>query len=185
MAALEFLYHPGLNSEPHLIMAQSTSPNMTTTAPPISPATPMSPSQARKSSQSTTAHTQPSDATVPLDSPLRTTSVHPSLPALKLPSNHPTSNVHPFTLQPFSESDLKTHGYEKLRAEYEDGSGGLKKSEIEKAREEAVGMLRERMAEREGKEREIEREVEEKEKIREVERKVYRKKMADKGKEGV
>ena len=121
---------------------------------------------------------------MPLDSPVRNTPIHHSLPAIKLPATHSTTNTHPLTLQPFSDSELKSLGYEKLRAEYEDPNGGVKKAEIEEARDEAVRMLRERLNEREAKEREIDREIDEKEKIREVERKVYRKKMADKGKEG-
>jgi hypothetical protein len=115
-----------------------------------------------------------------------------------MPADHATLNINPITLQPFSEAELKNLGFEKLRAEYENasassgaqaGSGGASSGtagaasgvnikELEKAREEAVKMLRARIAEREAKEREIDREIDEKEKIREVERKVYRKKMA-------
>ena len=164
-------------------MTQMMSPS-TVAAAPISP-TATSASQARKQSTSAASHISTHDI-VPLDSPSRTTPVHPSLPAIKVPTLHATTNINPITLQPFSEAELKNLGYEKLRAEYEDANGGVRTAEIEKAREEAVRMLREKISEREAKEREIDREIDEKEKIREVERKVYRKKMGigEKGKEG-
>ena len=128
----------------------------------------------------------PTHDIVPLDSSARTTPIHPSLPTIKLPTSHATINANPITLQPFSDAELKNLGYEKLRAEYEDPNGGVRRAEIEKTREEAVRMLREKISEREAKERETDREINEKEKIREVERKVYRKKMGigEKGKEG-
>ncbi len=151
---------------------------------PFSP-TATSPSQARKHSTSASSHPSAHDL-VPLDSPIRTTPIHTSIPTIRLATSHATTNIHPITLQPFSDAELKSLGYEKLRAEYEDSTGGVRRSEIEKAREEAVRMLKEKMTEREAKEREIDREIDEKEKIREVERKVYRKKMGigEKAKEG-
>ena len=158
----------------------------TTGAPgPISP-TATSSSQARKQSTSAASHLSTHDI-VPLDSSARTTPIHSSFPTIKLPASHATTNTNPITLQPFSDADLKTLGYEKLRADYEDPTtGGVRSAEIEKAREEAVRMLREKIGERKAKEREIDREIDEKEKIREVERKVYRKKMGigEKGKDG-
>ena len=54
---------------------------------------------------------------------------------------------------------------------------GGNKAEIEKARDEAIKALREKIEERENRVREIDKEIEAKEKIREVERKVYKKKM--------
>ena len=159
-----------------------------TTGPPgpIFP-TATSSSQARKQSTSAAASHLSTHDIVPLDASARTTPIHASLPTIKLPVSHATTNTNPITLQPFSDAELKTLGYEKLRADYEDATtGGVRSAEIEKAREEAVRMLREKIGEREAKEREIDREIDEKEKIREVERKVYRKKMGigEKGKEG-
>lgn len=54
---------------------------------------------------------------VPLDSPLRTTPIHPSIPAVKVPESATTTdpNTHPVTLRPFTDADLEKYGYEKLR----------------------------------------------------------------------
>ena len=131
---------------------------------------------------------------VPLDSPLRTKSIHPSLEAVKVPDASP--NAHPVTLQPFTDAELAKYGYEKLRAQIftaadKRGSSntlanitagtGLserEKEEIVRMRDETAAVLKHKIEEKEAKVREIDREMEEKEKIREVERKVFRKKLA-------
>src|ERR1700744_2811491 len=136
---------------------------------------------------------------VPLDSPLRTTPIHPSLPAGKVPETalSNTPNTNPITLQPFTPAEMSKHGYEKLRAQVfaaaeKHGSsappanGGLsdrEKDEIKRMRDETAVALKHKLDEREAKIRDIDREMEDKEKIREVERKVLRKKLGG-GKDG-
>ncbi|KAL2402949.1 hypothetical protein ABEF93_006238 [Exophiala dermatitidis] len=78
-------------------------------------------------------------APVPLDSPLRTTPIHPFLPSIKMPARAPDNNtlnntldntsvagaggsngsdiLNPITLRPFSASELEKYGFEKLREE--------------------------------------------------------------------
>ena len=140
-----------------------------------------------------------SSGPVPLDSPLRTMPIHPSIAAVKVPgkARKDAPDTNPITLQPFKEQELAKYGYEKLRAQIaaaaktEVGTPGLgsagfpvsaglsekQKDEIGRIREETVTLLKQKLDEREGKIREIDREMEEKEKIREVERKVFRKKL--------
>ncbi|OAP58099.1 hypothetical protein AYL99_07189 [Fonsecaea erecta] len=130
---------------------------------------------------------------VPLDSPLRTTPIHPSLPSVKVSDAALTSapNTNPITLQPFTEAELQKYGFEKLRAQILSAAATAvttaeKETEeeiIARMREETAALLKQKLDEREARTREIEREMEEKEKIREVERKVFRKKLAG-GKEG-
>lgn len=161
---------------------RTTLPNPTTTtqgAPPTPDASPRAPFAAVPSGP------------VPLDSPLRTVPMHPSLPSVKLPDSSP-ANINPVTLQPFTEVELQKYGYEKLRAQIfathhntNSGEGVLsaaQKAEIARLREETASALKQRLDEREARIREIEREMEDKEKIREVERKVFRKKLAGGGK---
>jgi hypothetical protein len=151
---------------------------------------PPTPDASPPASQSATNSAGP----VPLDSNLRQVPIHPSLPTVKVPATAHSSaiNTNPVTLQPFTDSELVAHGYEKLRAqilataENQGAGGGLserQKEEIARIQEETVVALKQRLDEREAKAREIDREMEEKEKIREVERKVFRKKMAS-GKDG-
>lgn len=133
---------------------------------------------------------------VPLNSTLRTTSIHPSLPSVKVPATAVAGstepNTNPITLKPFTDAELAKYGFEKLRAQIlarstaiEAGtdtaaSGGkVDEEEVRKVREETAALLKHKLEERESKIREIEREMEEKEKIREVERKVFRKKMGN------
>jgi len=134
---------------------------------------------------------------VPLDSALRTTPIHPSLPSVKVPATAVAGstepNTNPITLKPFTKAELSKYGFEKLRAQVstrnatsEAGNGaasggGVKvdEEEVKKLREQTTALLKHKLEEREGKIREIEREIEEKEKIREVERKVFRKKMGN------
>lgn len=117
-------------------------------------------------------------STIPLDSPLRTTPIHPSLPAIKVSADAPP-NTNPLTLQPFTEAELAQHGYTQLRTQF----AGADEEELNRLRAETAALLKHRLEERESKAREIQREMDEKEKIREVERKVFRKKLdAMKGK---
>ncbi|EXJ63710.1 hypothetical protein A1O7_00045 [Cladophialophora yegresii CBS 114405] len=137
---------------------------------------------------------------VPLDSPLRTTPIHPSLPSIKVPesavaSSGGAADINPITLQPFTEAELSKYGFAKLRAQifaatgtgtthgsHHGGAvGDREREEIARLRDETAAAVRHRLEERELRVREIEREMEEKEKIREVERKVFRKKL---GKDG-
>ena len=131
---------------------------------------------------------QPPSGPVPLDSPLRTTPIHPSLPSVKVPeaAHLGAPNTNPVTLQPFTEAELAKHGYEKLRAQILSSAnpnvtGALsdkEKEEISRMRDETAAALKHKMEEKDAKIRDIDREMEEKEKIREVERKVFRKKLA-------
>lgn len=132
---------------------------------------------------------------VPLDSPLRTTPIHPSIPAVKMPNTASSNeaNINPVTLQPFSEAELAKYGFEKLRAQIvtataaamvdkseTSAANGLtekEKEELQRMKDETAAHLKHKLDERENKVREIEREMQEKEKIREVERKVFRKKL--------
>jgi len=133
-------------------------------------------------SASKTAATSSLDEPVPLDSPLRTTPIHPSIPSIRVPADASTSNLNPITLQPFTGAELERYGFEKLRRELGGGERPGDESEaLQKAKDDAVRQLKARMEERDAKSKEIEREMDEKEKIREVERKVYRKKMGGGG----
>ncbi|KEF57897.1 uncharacterized protein A1O9_05819 [Exophiala aquamarina CBS 119918] len=133
---------------------------------------------------------------VSLDSTLRTTPIHPSLPSIKVPATAVAGstepNTNPITLKPFTDAELSKYGFEKLRAQIstrnaatEAGNGTnlggrtVDEEEVKKLREETAALLKHKLEERESKIREIEREIEEKEKIREVERKVFRKKMGN------
>ncbi|EXJ78701.1 hypothetical protein A1O1_09103 [Capronia coronata CBS 617.96] len=126
---------------------------------------------------------------VALDSPLRTTPIHPSVPSVKVPDTALTTepNTNPVTLRPFTEAELEKHGFEKLREQIVgasksgSGKGGSgvtekQKQEIERIREETAALLKQKLDERETKVRQIEREMEVKAKTREVERKVFQKK---------
>jgi hypothetical protein len=133
---------------------------------------------------------------VPLNSTLRTTSIHPSLPSVKVPATAVAGstepNTNPITLKTFTDAELAKYGFEKLRAQIlarsipieagadtTVGGGKVDEEEVRKVREETAALLKHKLEEREIKIREIEREMEEKEKIREVERKVFRKKMGN------
>ncbi|KIW96471.1 uncharacterized protein Z519_03540 [Cladophialophora bantiana CBS 173.52] len=178
---------PAQDGEGDLIMTSPTAPTMAAAASVSTP------------SNSATAFTTtlPTTGPVPLDSALRTTPIHPSLPSVKVPAEALISapNMSPITLQPFTEAELNKYGFEKLRAQVlaaaeknnnashlpaANGEVGLseqEKEEISRVREETAALLKRKLDEREARLREIEREMEEKEKIREVERKVFRKKL--------
>ncbi|ETI27604.1 hypothetical protein G647_00053 [Cladophialophora carrionii CBS 160.54] len=167
---------PTPEASPKAIPATTTTTATTTTAGPTEPAGP-----------------------VPLDSPLRTTPIHPSLPSVKVPEtalSGSATDTNPITLQPFTEAELSKYGFAKLRAQIfaaagttAHGGGGhhggalsdREREEIARLRDETAAAVKHRLEEREARVREIEREMEEKEKIREVERKVFRKKL---GKDG-
>ncbi|KAI1628555.1 hypothetical protein EDD37DRAFT_603480 [Exophiala viscosa] len=132
------------------------------------------------STSPTTAAAVPSvsKGTIPLDSSLRTTPIHPSLPGIKV-SGGASPNTNPLTLQPFTEAELAQHGYTQLRTQFTPAD----KEELARLRAETAALLKQRLDKRESKMRDIQREMDEKEKIREVERKVFRKKLdAMKGK---
>ena len=138
--------------------------------PPSQPKPSSSPTSGnRKSSISLPTSTE----TVPLDHPSRTTPLHPSLPTVLVPPNQTTSSINPLTLQPFTDAELKSYNFDKLLQDHK----SLSNADIEKARDEAVKALRDKIDERDAKVREVEKEIEEKEKIRGVERKVYRRQM--------
>ncbi|OCT45900.1 hypothetical protein CLCR_00063 [Cladophialophora carrionii] len=171
---------PTPEASPKAIPATTTTITTNTTAGPTEPAGP-----------------------VPLDSPLRTTPIHPSLPSVKVPEtalSGSAADTNPITLQPFTEAELVKYGFAKLRAQIfaaagttaPGGGGGggghhggalgdREREEIARLRDETAAAVKHRLEEREARVREIEREMEEKEKIREVERKVFRKKL---GKDG-
>ncbi|KAK5046962.1 hypothetical protein LTR84_007316 [Exophiala bonariae] len=153
-------------------------------------------------SPTSTQQSGPSSGPVPLDSPLRTTPIHPSLSSVKIPAaavaGATEPNTNPVTLKPFTDAELSKYGFEKLRAHITMrkpgtevgggatpdsgaatgvGAGKANEEEIKKLRDETAALLKQKIDEREAKIREIEREMEEKEKIREVERKVFRKKL--------
>ncbi|KAK4947039.1 hypothetical protein LTR10_014181 [Elasticomyces elasticus] len=132
------------------------------------------------STSPTTAATVPSvtNGTVPLDSPLRTTPIHPSLSSIKV-SEGAGPNTNPLTLQRFTETELAQHGYAQLRTQLTPAD----KEELAQLRAETAALLKQKLDERENKMRDTQRDIDEKEKIREVERKVFRKKLdAMKGK---
>jgi len=124
------------------------------------------------------AVTSVTNGTIPLDSSLRTTPIHPSLLGIKV-SGGASPNTNPLTLQPFTESELAQHGYAQLRTQFTPAD----KEELAQLRAETAALLKQKLDERETKMRDIQREMDDKEKIREVERKVFRKKLdAMKGK---
>lgn len=156
---------------------------------------PLSPAVSKTSSQglSSNAHAGP----IALDSPARTTPIHPSIPGIKVPlgaTDTTAPNTNPLTLAPFTEPELQKYGYEKLRSSlvssgtsghgHGQQNAGINMDKIREMKEETALLMKQKLEERETKVREIEKEMDEKEKIREVERKVFRKKMGKDTTEG-
>ncbi|KAJ5085803.1 hypothetical protein N7532_010574 [Penicillium argentinense] len=67
---------------------------------------------------------------VPLDSPIRTTPIHPDLPELKLPEGPlPIYQYHPVTCQPLEEQDVRAQ-LEQLQQQFPDKESALRAQEL-------------------------------------------------------
>jgi hypothetical protein len=129
-------------------------------------------------------------ATVPLDSSLRTTPLHPLLPNIKTTPSalEGRRDINPLTLAPFSPSDLDKYGYNALRNQILSSSpngviGEKERQAVEKMKEEMVREAKSKLEDREKRAVEVEREIAEKEKTREFERRALRGKLGG-GKDG-
>lgn len=145
--------------------------------PPLSPHT----TKPKQQQQQQIANVDPT-LIIPLDSPSRTSPIHPLLPTIKIRDSSLSSSrsgalsaENPLTLTPWTPDDLKHHNYAHLRAQYPSPNAAAA------AREEAVLELKNRLEESERRTRELEREMEEKEKTREIERKVWMKRRGEGG----
>lgn len=69
-------------------------------------------------------------STVPLDSPIRTTPIHPDLPEIQLPGEPlPIYQYHPVTCQPIDEQDIRAE-LEQLRQEFPTKETALRAQEL-------------------------------------------------------
>ncbi|KAJ5106585.1 hypothetical protein N7456_003260 [Penicillium angulare] len=113
----------------------------------------------------------PSEATsaIPLDSPIRTTAIHPDLPEIQVPSEPlPVYRYHPITCQPIEEQDVHSE-LEQLRHDFPTRETALR------AQEQAAKEIKRKIEEAEKKREHIQREMDKKNKERDTELKVVSK----------
>ncbi|RLL96624.1 hypothetical protein CFD26_100746 [Aspergillus turcosus] len=115
--------------------------------------------------------TLPSNAPVPLDSPLRTTPIHPSLPDIRVPSSPLKPHQYdPVTCTPINlEADTIRSQLNHLRAEYPSPSAALK------AQEQVAKEAKRKIEEAEKKREEVQKAMDKKVKERNTEMKVLSK----------
>ncbi|KAG2028016.1 hypothetical protein GB937_000466 [Aspergillus fischeri] len=113
----------------------------------------------------------PSNAPVPLDSPLRTNPIHPSLPDIRVPSSPLKPHQYdPVTCTPIDlESDSVRTQLDHLRAEYTSPSAALK------AQEQVAKEAKRKIEEAEKKREEVQKAMDKKVKERDTEMKVLSK----------
>ncbi|KAI9931876.1 hypothetical protein ASPWEDRAFT_169285 [Aspergillus wentii DTO 134E9] len=124
-------------------------------------------------SEPTPAPAAPStkDLPVPLDSPIRTTPIHSTLPDLRVPNDPlPPHKYHPVTCVPIDSStpEISTH-LEQLREEYPSPEAALK------AQEDVAKEVKQKMEDAEKKREEVQRAMDKKVKERNTEMKVLSK----------
>lgn len=108
-------------------------------------------------------------ATVPLDSLIRTTPVHPDLTEIRVPSSPlPAYRYHPITCQPFDEEDVRAQ-LEPLRQEFPTKEMALR------AQEQAAKEVKRKIDEAEKKREQVQKEIDKKNKERDTELKVLSK----------
>ncbi|RHZ59735.1 uncharacterized protein CDV56_107936 [Aspergillus thermomutatus] len=119
----------------------------------------------------TTTTNPPSNAPVPLDSPLRTTPIHPSLPDIRVPGSPLKPHQYdPVTCTPIDpETDSIRSQLDRLRAEYPSPSAALK------AQEQVAKEAKRKIEEAEKKREEVQRAMDKKVKERNTEMKVLSK----------
>ncbi|KAJ5915049.1 hypothetical protein N7454_011161 [Penicillium verhagenii] len=113
----------------------------------------------------------PSEATptVPLDSPIRTTPIHPDLPEIQVPGEpHEVYRYNPITCQPIDEQDVQTE-LEQLRQDFPTREAALR------AQEQAAKEVKRKIEEAEKKREQVQRAMDKKIKERDTELKVVTK----------
>ncbi|KAJ5690977.1 hypothetical protein N7488_011712 [Penicillium malachiteum] len=106
---------------------------------------------------------------VPLDSPIRTTPIHPDLPEIQVPGAPlPVYRYHPITCQPIEEQDIQAE-LEQLRQEFSTRETALR------AQEQAAKEVKRKIEEAEKKREHVQREMDKKNKERDTELKVVSK----------
>ncbi|KAJ5636544.1 uncharacterized protein N7484_009857 [Penicillium longicatenatum] len=113
----------------------------------------------------------PSEAAsaVPLDSPLRTTPIHPDLPEIQVPGEPlPVYRYHPITCQPIDEQDVQVE-LEQLRQDFPTREAALR------AQEQAAKEVKRKIEEAEKKREQVQRAMDKKIKERDTELKVVSK----------
>ncbi|QKX56635.1 uncharacterized protein TRUGW13939_03740 [Talaromyces rugulosus] len=117
---------------------------------------------------------QPTDH-VPLESSVRTTPIHPELPAIRVPGNdeRPSCHYDPVTCEPMNIEDLRTK-LQQLRKEHPS------RTAILKAQEDAAKEIKQRMEEADRKKNEIQKVLDKKMKEWDMEYKVLSKYQATK-----
>lgn len=108
-------------------------------------------------------------ATVPLNSPIRTTPVHPDLTEIRVPGDPlPPYRYHPITCQPFDEEDVRAQ-LELLRQEFPTKETALR------AQEQAAKEVKRKIEEAEKKREQVQKEIDKKHKEWDTELKVLSK----------
>lgn len=113
----------------------------------------------------------PSEAAlaVPLDSPIRTTPIHPDLPEIQVPGDPlPVYRYHPITCQPIEEPDVLSE-LEKLRHDFPTRETALR------AQEQAAKEVKRKIEEADKKREQVQKEMDKKNKERDTELKVVSK----------
>ncbi|CAI7652914.1 unnamed protein product [Penicillium pancosmium] len=106
---------------------------------------------------------------VPLDSPIRTTPIHPDLPEVQLPGEPlPIYKYHPVTCQPLEEQDIRTE-IEQLRQEFPTKETALRAQEL------AAKEAKRKIEEAEKKKEQVQKAIDKKVKERDTEMKVLSK----------
>lgn len=110
-----------------------------------------------------------STSTVPLDSPIRTTPIHPDLPEIQVPEGPlPGYNYHPLSCQPLDDDDLRAE-LEQLRQEFPSKEAALR------AQEQAAKEAKRKIEEAEKKREQVQKAVDKKAKERDTEMKILSK----------
>ncbi|KAJ5157284.1 uncharacterized protein N7482_008384 [Penicillium canariense] len=106
---------------------------------------------------------------VPLDSPIRTTPIHPDLPEIQVPGEPlPVYSYHPITCQPIEDQDISSE-LEQLRHEFPTKEAALR------AQEQAAKEAKRKIEEAEKKKEQVQRAIDKKNKERDTEMKVLSK----------
>ncbi|EEA27583.1 hypothetical protein TMatcc_004111 [Talaromyces marneffei ATCC 18224] len=112
---------------------------------------------------------------VPLNSSIRTTPIHPQLPEIRVPQNAtiPSTHYHPVTCEPINIEEIQSH-LQQLRKEHPSVTAMLK------AQEDAVNEIRQKLEEKDRKRNEVQKALDKKAKEWDVEYKILSKYQASK-----
>ncbi|KAJ5678931.1 hypothetical protein N7462_007175 [Penicillium macrosclerotiorum] len=106
---------------------------------------------------------------VPLDSPIRTTPIHPDLPEIQVPGEPlPVYLYHPLTCQPIEDQDTQAE-LEQLRHEFPSKEAAMR------AQEQAAKEAKRKLEEAEKKKEQVQKAIDKKIKERDTEMKVLSK----------